>query len=217
MTRVIEEQFLIVDDHPVVLDGVHLLLKSIRPNAMFSMAPSGSEALSMINSQNAPDWAFIDINLPDIQGLELVKLLKKNNATCKAVVLSSELDGEILYQAIAAGADGVLSKSFSKDIFELCIMTVELGTTFLSSEHASELKYYKDSLMREQHNVRESISERQFEVLVLLAQGHGNKDISEQMDISQSTVKSHVSSLLFLFEASNRTHCVEKARQLKII
>lgn len=217
MTRVLEEQFLIVDDHPVVLDGVHLLLQSIRPNAMFCMAASGSEALSMINSQNTPDWAFIDINLPDIQGLELVKLLKTNNATCKVVVLSSELDGEILYQAIAAGADGVLSKSFSKDIFELCIMTVELGTTFLSSEHASELKYYKDSLMREQQHIRENLSKRQFEVLVLLAQGHGNKDISEQMYISQSTVKSHVSSLMFLFEASNRTHCVEKARQLKII
>ena len=217
MTNGKQEQFLIVDDHPVVLDGLHLLLKSIRPNSVFSMASCGTDALSLCASNSSTDWAFIDVNLPDIQGLELVKLLKKNNAGCKIIILSSEIDGEIIYQATSAGAVGVLSKSFSKDIFELCIMTVELGTTFLSPEHASELKYYKDSLMREQLHIKSGLSERQLEVLVLLAKGLGNKDISDQMKISQNTVKSHVSSLMVLFDATNRTHCVEKARQLKII
>jgi len=213
----LKEHILIVDDHPVVLDGIHLLLNTIRPEADFITTTSGLEALTTIQSTQRIDWMFVDINLPDIHGLDLLKAVKASKLTCKVIVLSSEMKIETIDQALLLGVDGVLSKSFSKKIFELCLMTIDLGKIFLTAEHANELKYYRDSLADADTPLIKEVTKRQHEILCLLDKGMPNKVISTQMGISESTVKSHVSSLMTTLEANNRTHCVVKAREKGII
>jgi len=216
-TQKLQKNILIVDDHPVVLDGIHLLLSSIRPEASYSTATAAKEALDMFESDKSIDWLFIDINLPDLNGLDLAKIIKNINRQCKIVVLSSEIDAKTLDLALSLGVDGVLSKSFTKEVFERCLLTIELGKVFLTPEHDSALKYYHDSVLVEQLHIKDELSKRHFELLTLLDKGMSNKTISQRMGISESTVKSHVSSLMNIFEADNRTHCVAKARKLNII
>ena len=211
------KHILIVDDHPVVLDGIQLLLSSLRPSAAYSTATCGKEALAMLESDKGIDWLFIDINLPDINGLELVKIIKSNKMLCKVVVLSSEIDAKTINQALLLGIDGVLSKSFSKEVFELCLLTIDLGKVFLTPEHDSELKYYRASVGVEEDYIKSQLSKRHLELLNLLDKGMTNKKISLSMGITESTVKSHMTSLMSIFEADNRTHCLVKARELDLI
>lgn len=89
--------------------------------------------------------------------------------------------------------------------------------TFLTAEHSNELNYYRESQMLETQHIKESLSTRQFETLTLLSKGLSNLEIADNMKITESTVKSHVSSLMELFEATNRTHCVSEARRLKLL
>lgn len=211
------EHILIVDDHPVVLDGLHSMLKSIRPSSTFSTATNAANTLLLIENDTTIDWLFLDLNLPDINGLDLIKTLRNNKVTANIVIFSSELDPGTINDALSLHVNGVLSKAFTKDVFEQCLITVELGEVFLSQEHSQELKYYRESQMLEMQHINECISRRQLETLTLLSKGFSNHDIGQHMNIAQSTVKAHVSSLMELFEATNRTHCVSEARRLKVL
>jgi len=211
------ELILIVDDHPVVLDGLHSMLKNIRPDATFSTANNAASAFQEFENKTAVDWLFLDLNLPDANGLDLVKRLRDNRLTTNIVVLSSELDPKTINDALSLNVNGVLSKAFTKDMFEQCMTTIEMGKVFLTSEHSTELKYYRESQMLERLHIKEGLSARQLETLTFLSKGLSNNEIAQSMKISQSTVKSHVSSLMELFEATNRTHCVSEARRLNIL
>ncbi len=220
-----KEHIVIVDDHPVVLDGIKLLLHDIRPDAELTAVSNGADAYAVFDSAKFVDWLFVDLNLPDINGLELVKKIKqeqaerRNNDTfnCKVVVLSSELDAQTIDQALSQGVNGVLSKAATAVMYEDCLMTIDLARLYLSQKHTSQLKYYRDGLMLELKNIKQGLSGRMFETLVMLSNGYSNKTISQKMGISENTVKSHVSSLMSLFNAKNRTYCVTQARELKII
>jgi len=211
------EHILIVDDHPVVLDGLHSILQSIRPDALFSIADSAVSALEKINGDTVVDWLFLDLNLPDSNGLELIKSLRDQKVSTHIIILSSELNPETVDDALSLQVNGVLSKAYSKDVFEHCMITIELGRVFLSSEHAQELKYYRESQVLKRAQTKESLSERQLETLTLLSKGLSNKEIAQSLNITESTVKNHVSSLMQMFDATNRTHCVSEARRLKIL
>jgi len=217
MSNNMTEKILIIDDHPVVLDGIQLLLSSLRPDAEILTAKNAADAIAIITSNNPIEWLFVDINLPDMSGLELITIIKEKRESSRIVVLSSELEIQTIDHALTLKANGVLSKSFDKDIFELCLMTIELGNVFLTSEHATELQYYRDSLLLELQHIEKNVTQRQLQVLTLLDKGHTNKVISEYMNISESTVKVHVSALMGLLNANNRTHCVAIARRLKLI
>jgi len=149
MSNNMTEKILIIDDHPVVLDGIQLLLSSLRPDAEILTAKNAADAIAIITSNNPIEWLFVDINLPDMSGLELITIIKEKRESSRIVVLSSELEIQTIDHALTLKANGVLSKSFDKDIFELCLMTIELGNVFLTSEHATELQYYRDSLLLE--------------------------------------------------------------------
>lgn len=211
------ERVLIVDDHPVVLDGLLSILESLRPNAIFTTADRAETALACIDEHPGFDWYFIDLNLPDINGLDLIARLREIKAQGNIIVLSSEIRAQSIHEALIFDVDGVLSKASNKETFERCIITVELGKRFLSPRHAQELKEYREGLLFERSQIEASLSERQIETLHLISQGHSNAEIAEKLAISESTVKSHVSLLLDTFQARNRTLCVAEARRLQFL
>ena len=113
--------------------------------------------------------------------------------------------------------NGVLSKAFDRNMFAQCFTSIELGKVYMSQEHADELKYYQQSQLLGERRFDKEISTRQYETLLMISKGFSNKEIAKRMDISESTVKSHVAALMTLFEADNRTHCVSEAQRLSII
>jgi len=211
------EKILIIDDHPSFIEGVSLLLHSIFPNATLSNALDGADALTLINNQPDIDWIFLDINLPDISGIKLIEHFERNKVPANIVIMTSESNPDIIDQVLKRHVSGYLTKDFNREILHNCTKAIENGDVFLTPEHTRQLKNFRESLLKEKQLIEEFISDRQKQTLLMLVKGYSNKEIAQNLSISESTVKTHVSSLISLFEADNRTHCVAEARRLQII
>jgi len=212
-----KESILIVDDHPVVLHGLEMMIKELRPSAIIKTVLSAEQALQSIDDSLGFDWILIDINLPKLSGIGLIEAFNEKKVVSHIILLSSEMTPEIIEEGIQHSVNGVLSKSFNQDMFSLCFETIEAGDFFIVPEHLSELKYFRQHILNEKQRIEKTISSRQLEVLSLISKGFSNIEISEKLNLSVHTIKSHSSNLYTLFGVENRTHCVSEAKRLKII
>lgn len=211
------EKILIVDDHPVVLDGITLSLGEVMSDSILLTALSGLDAREIVADHNDIDLIILDVNLPDIDGVELIKIFEKLKLAASIIVLSSDDSPVVIDRALKQHASGFLSKSFSKVELQKCIDTVEHGQVYLSKKHQQQLNLFRVSVLKEKQSIEAKMSERQFQTLQLLANGYSNQEIASSLQIVESTVKSHVYALMGIFDADNRTHCVAEARRLGLI
>jgi len=211
------ENILIVDDHPVVLDGLTMMLGDLIPEGELVTAFDGASACALLEKHQDFDWIFLDVNLPDVDGIELLKKFDARRVPANVIILSSDNNPAIVDRALSQNASGFLSKSFDGVELLACIDTVKKGQIYLAAEFQRELKYYRESVLAEKKHIETSLSTRQRQTLLLMAEGYSNREIANSFDIVESTVKSHVQALFLLFEADNRTHCVSQARRLNII
>ena len=212
-----KETILIVDDHTVVLHGLELMINEIKPQASISTALSSEQVLQHIDDQFLFDWIFIDVNLPGLNGIELLDQLRRREIMSNIIMLSSELSLERVEEMLALNINGVLSKDFDKDTFSQCFKTVEQGLVFMPPELKKNLTFYRQGVLREKRIIEESMNKRQADILLLIANGCSNHEIAKQQGLSVSTVKTHIGYLLQIFNAKNRTHCIIEAQRLKII
>lgn len=212
-----KETILIVDDHPVVLHGLELMISEIKPEAALTTALSSEQVLQHIDEQSLFDWMFIDVNLPGLNGIELLNQLRRREVMSNIVMLSSELSIEMIEEMLSLNVNGVLSKAFDKKTFSECFKTVEQGLVFLNSEFKKNVEFYRQGVLRERRSIQESMSERQLDILRLISDGYSNSEIADKQGLSISTVKTYVGQILQLFNAKNRTHCIAEAQRLKII
>jgi DNA-binding NarL/FixJ family response regulator len=211
------EKILIIDDHPSYLEGVSLLLKSILPNAVIVSALNGKATREILVQYSGIDWILLDINLPDCSGIGLIQHFKDIKLLANIIVITSEDDPDLIDQSLRLHANGFLTKDFNREVLSECIKVIKNGGIFLTQKHAKQLENYRESLFREKQLIENAISQRQQQTLLLIAKGYSNSEIAEYLGISESTVKTHVSSLISLFDSDNRTHCVAEARRLKFI
>lgn len=211
------EKVLIVDDHPVVVEGVKMMIESLRPGVICQHSSNASDAADTLLRNRDIDCVFVDIGLPDINGFELLKRINLTKRRLKSVLLSSEIKPQDIDRALGMSVDGVLVKSFSRDQFEACLTSLEMGKRYLSEQHQLDLTMYRQRAQNSQIQLLNNISPRQTEILKMLAEGLSNKNVADRLKISESTVKSHVSALMDLLQADNRTHCVAKARDLGLL
>ncbi len=207
---------LIVDDHPSYLEGVSMLLQSIMPHASVITALNGFDARSLLKQQPDMDWVLLDINLPDCYGIELIEHFREIKLLANIVVISGDDNPDIIDQALKLHINGFLTKDFDAQLLSKCIQAIQNDQVFLTQKHAEQLRHYQESILVEKLTIEKSISARQKQTLSLIANGYSNLEIADALNISESTVKSHVSSLIALFEADNRTHCVAEARRLNL-
>ena len=121
------EKILIIDDHPVVLDGITLILSDLMQNAQFFTALDGAQACELIASHGDIDWIFLDVNLPDGDGIELMKVFETMKVTANIVVLSSDNSPDVVDRSLKQHASGFLSKSFDRNELQSCIHAIESG------------------------------------------------------------------------------------------
>ena len=206
-----------IRDSPVVLDGLTMMLRDLLPQWEIFTAVDGCSARALVNRHQDFDWIFLDVNLPDVDGIKLLKEFDASKVTANVIVLSSDNNPAIVDSALSQNASGFLSKSFDNTELRACIDTIKHGQVYLAPEFQHELKYYRESVLAEKKHIEESLSIRQRQTLLLIAKGYSNREIACSFDIVESTVKSHIQALFLLFEADNRTHCVSEARRLNII
>ncbi|GHO69195.1 DNA-binding response regulator [Ktedonobacter sp. SOSP1-52] len=214
---------LLADDHPIVREGLRAVLETQPDFEVISECASGDEAIRQAELLK-PDILLLDLEMPIMDGVEAIKQLRQRRQNARIIVFTAFDTDERIIHAIQAGADGYLLKGSPRDeIFKAIRLAME-GGSLLQPLVASKLLRHMGQRERE-NNYRtlqgipqvEELTERELEVLGLLAQGMPNKEIASHLVISERTAKFHVSSIMSKLGATNRTEAVALAAQRGLI
>jgi len=197
---------LIVDDHPMVREGLAGILSRFEIT-ISGVAATGQKALRMF-SATRPDVTLLDLRLPDQNGLDVLKSILKLDPNARVVILTTSQADANIYDAISLGASGYLLKGIEGASLAQQIRHVAGGGKAIAPEALERLTRYIGA---------KKVSEREIEVLRLIALGKSNKEISQRLDIAVDTVKMHVKNLLQKLHASDRTQAVVIAIQRGLI
>ena len=208
-------QIVVVDDHPVLRDGLSAVLSTQPDFRVIGEAESGVEAVGII-VELRPDVVMLDLEMPEMDGVETLKRLREHNPDIRVIVFTAFDTDERILAAVQAGAQGYLLKGAPRDqIFE-AVRVVHSGDSLLQPVVASKL-LRQMSQTGDSTDALGSVTPRESEVLNLLALGLQNKEIAGQLGISERTVKFHVGSILSKLNAGNRTEAVTIALQRGLI
>jgi DNA-binding NarL/FixJ family response regulator len=191
-------RILIVDDHPLIREGVSAVLSGQNDMSLVGEATTGREAIESFR-RHLPDVTLMDLRMPDMNGIDAISVIRSEFPAARIVVLTTYAGDAQALGALKAGASGYLLKNMlRKDLLET-IRAVHSGKRRIPPEIATEIA---------EHAAEDSLTAREIEVLRGVAAGKSNKLIAAQLDISESTVKAHMKSILPKLDASDRTHAV---------
>jgi len=203
---------MLVDDHTMVRHGLATFLKIFDDLQLVGEAESGEAAIQLC-SEILPDVILMDIVLPKMDGITAIRAIRNQYPTIKIIALSSFKEGDIIQNALEAGAIGYLLKDISADDLAQAIRAAYSDRATLSPEAAQAL--VKNA--NQQPPLILDLTKREYEVLVLMVEGLNNKQIAKKLTVSPSTIKSHVSNILAKFEVTSRTEAVTLALRNRII
>ena len=186
---------------------VHLL-QSFDPPPEVLEAEDLRGAEALLNSDSNFDLVLLDLNLTDSNGIEALLALRRQVPDTALVILSGEQDPDVIHSCIDNGAMGFISKAATHDELLSAIKLIVAGGVYLPREITSAYRNEQPKVDKSDVALLASLSDRQREVLALLLQGKPNKTISEKMNISQNTVKAHLSGIFKTLGAKNRTEAV---------
>lgn len=206
-------RLLIADDHRLVRDGIVALLKNEPNYSIAGEASDGYEVLDKIKNIEV-DVILLDINMPNMGGIETCKAVKAFNDTIEIVLLSMEASEELVMEGIAAGAKAYLTKDTPKSKLLQAIKTVYLGEKFFD-ETISQVIFenFYEKTMRKTPASRSgaNLSKREKEVLILIAEGNTNRQIADKLFISQKTVETHRFNIMQKLGLKNAAQLVRYA------
>lgn len=196
---------LLIEDHPIVSESLANLINSFFPELECHHVTTAHDGLAWLNG-NKPEIILLDINLPDISGIEFCKIAKSRFADIKILAITSIEQRHVLDQMLAAGANGFILKSSDTDQILEAIKQVLSGNQFISESVANLLKGKQAN-----ENDLPLLTRREVEVLKLIADGLTNQEIADKLFISAWTVDSHRKNLLLKFNAKNSAMLVKTA------
>lgn len=200
---------LVIEDQTLMRQGLRTLLDLEPGMSVIGEAADGESGLRQALTLR-PDIILMDVEMPVMNGVEATTALCAAWPAARVIILTTFDRDDYVFQAIRAGALGYLLKDAPAEDLIRTIRRVHAGETFIQPEIASRTLR---ELLRPQQPLLEPLSDREREVLVLLAQGASNRDIADRLVISEGTVKNHVSNILGKLQAENRTQAAELARR----
>ncbi len=205
-------RILVVDDHPVVRDGLVAILSTQPDFAVVGEAAEGSDAVQQAEALH-PDIVLLDLEMPGMDGVAALRQMRAADPQIKALVFTAFDTDERLLGAVQAGAQGYLLKGTPREEIFAAVRTLHRGGSLLQPIVATRLLRQ----VREAPATPITLTEREREVLDLLARGLQNKEIANELAITERTVKFHVGALMRKLEAGNRTEVVTMAAQRGLI
>lgn len=198
-------RFLIVEDHPLFLEGLSLALQKLSFKPGLQAVGSAQEAKTLLSKHVDFDLILLDLNLPDGQGFSLLRFLQIKKIFIPVAIVSASEEPSDVRSAMAAGAAGFISKANNSEGIVAAVEQVLQGEQCLPSFYLTAPQ--EDINLSGAFN----LTPRQLEVLSLLAEGLPNKRICQRLGLTEHTVKTHLKTLFQLLEVHNRTECVQKA------
>lgn len=211
-------KYLIVDDHALITGALSLMLKDRDPEAEVHTAATAREALDLVNREGDADLLILDLSMPDVTGTELMEEIVRMQPMLKILVVSGLADQESIMRVLQLGAAGFVPKSLDTEMLGNAIDFVLKGGVFIPSKLLTESQrvgFFTRTAAHLKSSAEEPVhlTERQKDVLALLAQGAPIKRICRELDLSEGTVKTHVAAIYRAFGASNRTEALLAARR----
>jgi DNA-binding NarL/FixJ family response regulator len=198
---------LTVDDHPVVRNGIAGLVADQADMVLVGEASNGREAIQEFRTYK-PDVTLMDLQMPELNGIDAIIAIRGEFPHARVIVLTTYMGDVQIVRALKAGAQGYLLKSLlHKELLD-AIRAVHAGKRILTPELSVEVA---------SHAVDDSLTPAEVSVLRLIADGNANKQIADQLSISEETVKSRVKNILSKLDANDRTHAVTIALKRGII
>jgi NarL family two-component system response regulator LiaR len=195
---------MIVDDHAVVRQGIRALLDAEGGFQVVAEVGSGGEA-ALLAADLAPDVVLMDLVMPEMDGVTATRLIKQRSPRTQVIVLTSYHEDEHIYPAIRAGALSYLLKSVGLDELVEAVRKAARGEATLHPHVAARLAQELHGASASTRWLYDALSEREREVLGLIAMGLANAQIAERLVISERTVKSHVNNILSKLQVADRT------------
>lgn len=208
-------KIIIVDDHDIIRQGLKRILSFEEDFYVIGEAENGEKAIEIIKS-NEPEVLIVDLNMPVINGIDVLKSIKNSKIDIKVIMLTVENDSKTIHKAIEIGADGYMLKdSAGTDIVE-AVRTVYRGEKYIDKSLVSLLFSDIKSKEKKSCNILDILSKREIEVLVKISQGLSNKEIGEQLFLSEKTVKNYATNLFRKISVEDRVRATIVAIQNNI-
>ncbi len=199
---------LIVDDHDLFRAGLNMILK--QDERISSVLEAGSVMEALEHGQTEIDLILSDIQMPGLNGLDGIKVLKEKFGSTPIIMLSASHDTGDMQNALESGAEGFLPKSSSAEMIIKSIAAVMTGSQCFPEDKDLERKNKNDKHPEE-------LTARQLQVLSLLCEGKPNKIIARELDLSENTVRVHVSAILSLLGVASRSEAMLVAQKQKLV
>ena len=215
-------RLLLVDDQALFREGLHTLLSLHEDLQVVGEAGNGLEALAAADALR-PDVVLMDLRMPILDGVATTRRLLAAHPTTRVIVVTTFDDDELVFDGLRAGAVGYLLKDVSSDKLVEAIRAAARGESFLQPSIAAKVLAEFNRLERSAAPpppptaLAEPLSERELEILRLLAAGDSNKEIAAALYITEGTVKNHVTNILGKLDARDRTQAALRARELGLI
>ena len=204
---------LIVDDHLIVREGIKRIINDIPDMNIVAEASSGQEAIDFI-LENSYNLILLDISMPGQNGLQTLKLIKKHNKSIPVLMLSMHSEEQYAMRSIKAGASGYITKETAPNQLVTAIRKINDGRKFISKEVAELLvtELYHD----EDKDPHENLSDREFEILKMIALGKTIKTIAKELSISPKTVSTYRSRILDKLNVRNNADLIHYVIDYKL-
>ncbi len=206
----------IVDDHKMVREGIRQLLEFDRKIKVIGEAGNGRECLELLENSELPDVLLLDINMPEMNGLEVLQHIRKSKIDVKILILTVHNEVEYLMKAMDMNVDGYILKDSESEILKNAIFTVCNGESYIQEELIPTLNSRLVSRDMDKEKLK-SLTKREIEVLKAISTGLLNKEIATNLGISERTVKNHISNIFKKIDVADRTQAAVFAIKNNIV
>lgn len=206
----------IIDDHPVVLQGIQSLLSQYPDIHVVGEAGNSSAALELINEES-PDVVLLDIRLADQNGLDIARQIYRSQVKSRVIILTSHEDEEYLLEAVQANVYGYLVKGTSAEVLVEAIRAVHAGERRLSKSLISKAMDQMVELSQAQLQAKSGLSNQELKVLKLIAAGSNTQEMANNLHWSERTLKRKLKDILAKLNAANRAQAVAEAYKLGLL
>lgn len=208
-------RILVVDDHPIVREGLVAILEAQDDLTVVGEAGNGDEGVRLYKAAK-PDVVLMDLAMPGTDGVQAIQAIRAFDPNARVVVLTAYDTDERILQAVQAGASGYLLKGAPREDIFRAVRVVNAGGSLLEPVVAGKLLNRVGDILRGD-SVEEELSPRERDVLMLMTRGLRNKEIAYELHITERTVKFHANAIYRKLDVSGRTEAVSKAIQRGIV
>lgn len=208
-------KIMIVDDHVLIREGIRKVLECDENIKVIAEAGSGTECLEKINFFS-PDIILLDINMPEMNGIEVLQKIKDSKNDSKVIILTGHDETDYLIKAVDLDVDGYVIKSIESSEFKKAVYTVYNGKKYIQPDLIPALNYRLANRDLKNEKVK-SLTKREKEILIQVVNGMSNKEVALNFGISERTVKNHISNIFKKIEVSDRTQAAVFAIKNNIV